>query len=55
MGLWTRKPDTRDTPDRRKAIYEVFQKADTSEWQQTFEFALPMIGIKSWNDVTPGR
>jgi len=55
MGLWTRKPETRDTPDRKKAIYEVFQKADTTEWQQKFEFALPMIGIKSWDELAPGR
>lgn len=49
LGLWTRRSDSVATPDRKKPIYEVFRQADTSEWQQTFQFALPIIGISKWD------
>ena len=34
-------------------IYEVFKKADTPEWREAFAFALPVIGIHSWEQVKP--
>jgi hypothetical protein len=51
LGLWTRKPDSVATPDRKKKLYDVFLKADTPEWQEAFEFVLPVIGIEGWNDL----
>ncbi len=48
LGLWTRRPDSVATPDRRKRIYEVFRQADTPDWRAAFEFALPVIGIPKW-------
>jgi len=48
LGLWTRRPDSVATPDRKKLIYEVFRQADTLEWRRAFEFALPVIGISGW-------
>ena len=44
MGLWSRKADSIATPDRKKQIYGVFQKADTPELEKAFEFALPVVG-----------
>lgn len=48
LGLWTRRPDSVATPDRQKRIYEVFRRADTPDWRDAFEFALPVIGITDW-------
>jgi hypothetical protein len=36
-----------------RSIYEVFRRADTSEWQEAFKFALPVIGVKSWPETLP--
>ena len=38
-------------PDLPKPIYDVFKAADTAEWAAAFEFALPVIGIKSWDEL----
>ncbi len=51
LGLWTHQPDSIATPERKKAIYEVFRLADTPGWEKAFAFALPVIGIKSWDDL----
>jgi hypothetical protein len=54
LGLWTRQPGTDATPSAKKRIYEVFRAAGTPEWESAFRFALPIIGIKSWDEVTSG-
>ena len=33
---------------RKKLIYECFRAADTPQWEQAFEFALPITGRTSW-------
>lgn len=57
LGLWRRSkaPNTYATPESKKPIYEVFKKADTPEWREAFEFALPVIGIERWEDIAPKR
>ncbi len=50
LGLWTRRSDTVATPERKKMIYDVFRLADTPEWRDAFEFALPVIGISEWDE-----
>jgi hypothetical protein len=55
LGLWTHQPGTIATPGAKKRIYEVFRAAGTPEWESAFRFALPIIGIKSWDEVTSGR
>ncbi|MFC1739237.1 DUF4838 domain-containing protein [Planctomycetota bacterium] len=42
---------TWDNPSKKKYIYEVFRLADTDQWQEAFEFAKPIIGIKDWNEL----
>lgn len=45
LGLRTREPDgTR----RAKKMYECFRSADTPEWREAFEFALPIVGREDW-------
>jgi hypothetical protein len=53
LGLWW---DAFDNPHgrgrERKQIYDVFKAAGTPQWRAAFEFALPIIGLKSWDEVT---
>lgn len=34
-------------------IYEVFRLAGTDQWEEAFEFAKPIIGIKKWSELDP--
>jgi len=49
LGLWTGGPS--NTPVKKKLIYEVFKRADTDQWQEAFKFALPVIGIRDWDEI----
>jgi len=53
LGLWRRNSDSPrpSEPLAKKKIYEAFRLADTPAWRDAFEFALPVIGIKSWRDI----
>lgn len=51
LGLWRRHVDSVCEPSSKRPIYTVFKYADTPEWRQSFAFALPIIGIKSWNEI----
>ena len=54
LGLWTwREEGGLADPDRRKPSWEVFRQADTPGWEQASEFAKPIIGIRSWEEVLP--
>jgi hypothetical protein len=48
LGLWTHAPDTVFTPGRKRMMYEVFRAAGTPEEEAAFAFALPMVGLGSW-------
>jgi hypothetical protein len=42
----------RGGPERaKKQIWDVFRAADTPEWESAFEFALPVVGLKSWSEL----
>jgi hypothetical protein len=47
LGLRRFKPGEPE-PRPRKKIYECFRLADTPEWEEAFKFALPIIGLESW-------
>lgn len=53
LGLWTRDKHSSHPaqPLEKKKIYEVFQAADTAAWEETFQFALPLIGLKNWAEL----
>lgn len=55
LGLWRRQPDSIATPSTPRPMYEVFQKADSPDWEAAFQFALPIIGIKNWNQAASTR
>lgn len=46
LGLWSER-------QVKKKIYEVFRAAGTKNWHTAFDFALPIIGIKDWNEANP--
>lgn len=48
LGLRGMKPKDGD-PRPPKRSYECFRAADTPDWERAFEFALPIIGVKSWD------
>lgn len=51
LGLWENKPGTISEPNRPRHIYELFKKAGTPEWSAAVEFALPVVGLKSWDEL----
>ncbi len=55
LGLWTNRPGSVATPAAKKLLYDVFRLADTPQWEPAFRFALPIIGIKSWDEVAAKR
>ena len=47
LGLRGLTPNATEARPKKKS-WEVFRAADTPEWAQAFEFALPIIGKQSW-------
>lgn len=50
LGLRSFTPNATESRPRKKS-WEVFRAADTPDWEKAFEFALPIIGLKSWDEV----
>ena len=48
LGLRSNQPKDGDSQPKKK-IYDCFRAADTPEWEKAFEFALPVIGLRSWD------
>jgi hypothetical protein len=48
LGLRRNRPAGGE-PQPKKKIYDCFRLADTPDWEQAFEFALTIIGVKSWD------
>ena len=53
LGLWRRNTSGASPcePQSKKPIYDVFRAADTSNWEEAFRFALPIIGAKDWRSL----
>ncbi|MET3806153.1 hypothetical protein ABIB25_003162 [Nakamurella sp. UYEF19] len=56
LGLWTWDANRTDlaVPGDHKYLYDVFKYIDTSKSASVTNFALPIIGITSWQQVIPG-
>ena len=50
LGLRSLTPNGAEARPKKKS-WEVFRAADTPEWEKAFEFALPIVGLKSWDEV----
>lgn len=63
LGLWTIVPGTVQTQDYRKPGWYVWQAANTADEDDSFAFALPIIGVTNWaqtfnplaGEVTPRK
>jgi hypothetical protein len=55
LGLWRRQPESVATPSTTKPIYDCFKAAGTPEQAKAFEFALPIVGLKNWDDLGPKK
>lgn len=53
LGLWSRDPASTHPaePRAKKKIYEIFKGADTGAREELFRFALPVIGIRHWQEI----
>ena len=51
LGLWSFKPGTVSEPHQKRQFYDLFQKAGTPEWPAAAAFALPITGLKSWDEL----
>jgi Family of unknown function (DUF5722) len=51
LGLWRRKAESIATPDTPRPIYDCFKAAGTPAQEEAFRFALPIVGLKSWDEV----
>jgi hypothetical protein len=52
LGLRSNQPKNGE-PQPRKKIYDCFRAADTPEWEKAFEFALPIVRVRTWDDSRP--
>jgi len=50
LGLRSNQPKGGELKPKKK-IYECFRVADTPDWETAFAFALPVIGLDSWDEV----
>jgi len=51
LGLWRNAPHSVADPHSKKQIHELFRKAGTPEWDAAATFALPVAGLKSWDEL----
>jgi hypothetical protein len=51
LGLWRRRAGSVADPDTPRPMYEVFKAAGTPAQEAAFRFALPVVGLKSWDEV----
>ena len=51
LGLWSYKPGTVSEPDKKRPLYDLFLKAGTPAWPEAAAFALPITGLKSWDEL----
>jgi len=51
LGLWSHKPGTVSEPDQKRQFYDLFLKAGTPAWSEAAAFALPITGLKSWDEL----
>ncbi len=38
-------------PGRKRMIYDLFKKAGAPQWDEAAKFALPIVGMKSWDEL----
>ena len=51
LGLWENAPGSIATPGKKREIYDLFLKAGTPEWPAAAQKYLPLVGLKSWDEL----
>ena len=51
LGLWRNAPNSVSEPYSKKQLYDLFLKAGTPAWDEAAKFALPLAGLKSWDEL----
>ena len=51
LGLWRNAPNSVSEPHSKKQLYELFLKAGTPAWEEAAQFALPLAGMKLWDEL----
>jgi hypothetical protein len=51
LGLWENKAGSIADPGRTRMIHDLFKKAGTGQWSDAAQFALPVTGLKSWDEL----
>ncbi|MCA9241538.1 MAG: hypothetical protein KDA37_15115, partial [Planctomycetales bacterium] len=54
LGLRRREAGAGE-PYPKKRVYDCFQAAGTPKWEEASAFALPIVGIKSWEEIPRER
>lgn len=52
LGLWENKPGSIADPGRQRPIYHLFKKAGTPAWNAAVSEFLPVVGLRSWDELT---
>ncbi|HEY0866012.1 MAG TPA: DUF5722 domain-containing protein [Fimbriimonas sp.] len=55
LGLWTNRPGSVADPDRRTRMWEVMKAAGTEKEGEATAFALPIVGLESWEEARPRK
>lgn len=53
LGLWTVKKGSIYLPERKRFGWDVYQAVDGPNAESAEAFALPMVGLKSWDQASP--
>jgi len=51
LGLWRNAPNSVVTPHSKKQIWDLFRIAGTSEWDTAAAPLLPVVGLKTWDEL----
>lgn len=53
LGLWTNRPGSQADPDRKTRMWEVMRAVGTRNEDEATAFALPIVGLKTWEEARP--
>ena len=54
LGLYERKSDSTSEPGQQRPLWNLMKAAGTPAWPAAAAFALPIVGLKSWQEL-PGE
>lgn len=55
LGLWSKAEGSVNSPGNKRLMHRVFQAAGTRRWAEESSFALPVTGLRSWDELDQGN